>query len=408
MSLELYPYQLEVLDTIRPGSILCGGVGSGKSRTALAYYFLKIGQGSLKINREGAYKPMTKPTPLFIITTARKRDTKEWEKELLPFRLGGPDVVIDSWNKIQSYVNIKDAFFIFDEQRVIGSGAWVKAFLKITKVNQWILLTATPGDTWLDYIPVFVANGFYKNRTEFLRKHVIFNRFVKYPKVEKFVNTHRLHFLRDEILIKMDYKNTTRSHYKDIYTNYSKEQLDQVLKDRWNIFKDEPISDVAQLVYILRRVVNSDSSKLIALQELLQTHPRIIVFYNFNYELEMLRDFARDNTYPYAEWNGHNHEPIPSTPGWLYLVQYAAGAEGWNCIETNALVFFSQNYSYRTTVQAAGRIDRVNTPFSDLYYYRLRTTANIDNAISSIHKQKKDFNERSFIEELESREKHAL
>ncbi len=408
MALDLYPYQFEVLDSIRPGSILCGGVGSGKSRTALVYYFLKIGNGSLKINKQGVYKPMETPTPLYIITTARKRDTKEWEKELLPFRLGEGEVVVDSWNKIQDYVHVKDAFFIFDEQRVIGSGAWVKAFLKITKVNQWILLTATPGDTWLDYIPVFVANGYYKNRTEFLRKHVIFNRFVKYPKVEKFVHTHRLHFLRDQVLIKMDYKNKTRTHYKDVYTTYSQEQHDKVMKDRWNIFKDEPIPDAAQLVYILRRVVNSDVSKLASVGELLKKHPKLIVFYNFNYELDMLREYAQEIKYPYAEWNGHKHEPIPTTDQWLYLVQYTAGAEGWNCIETNALVFFSQNYSYRTTVQAAGRIDRVNTPYSDLYYYRLRTTAGIDNAISSTHKQKKDFNERSFIANLNPREKHAL
>ena len=73
------------------------------------------------------------PKDLYIITTAKKRDTLEWEGELSPFLLStNPDVnlyqnkvVIDSWNNISKYKDITDAFFIFDEQRVVGSGTWV-------------------------------------------------------------------------------------------------------------------------------------------------------------------------------------------------------------------------------------------------------------------------------------------
>lgn len=408
MALSLYDYQNDILDKLQTGSILCGGVGSGKSRTALAYFFLKVGKGTLKINGKGSYSKMTQPKKLFIITTARKRDTQEWEEELLPFLLKEDDVVIDSWNRIQHYTDVKNSFFIFDEQRVIGSGAWVKAFLKIAKHNEWILLTATPGDTWMDYIPVFVANGFYKNRTEFLRTHVIFNRFVKYPKVEKFINTGRLYRYRKQILIIMDYKRQTKSHYNDIFTSYNTKLLEDTIKLRWNFFTNEPIPDAARLLYTVRRVVNEDPSKLEALEKLLHKHKKIIIFYNFNYELDMLRKYSKLNSIPYAEWNGHKHEPIPQTTVWLYLVQYAAGAEGWNCIETNTIVFFSQNYSYRTTLQAAGRIDRVNTPYNDLYYYRLRSKAHIDDAISKVHRQKKDFNEKAFVTYLDSRQKQPL
>ena len=197
MSVQLDGNQLLALEQLKSGSILCGGVGSGKSRTSLAYFTVKECKGGL--NGE----PMKDPKNLYIITTAKKRDSKEWEDEFPPFPFDEIDICIDSWNNIGKYADVKDSFFIFDEQRLVGSGAWVKAFLKISKSNHWILLSATPGDTWMDYIPVFIANGFYKNRTEFIRRHVVYSRFAKFPKVDHYVETGRLLRLRKSILVNM-------------------------------------------------------------------------------------------------------------------------------------------------------------------------------------------------------------
>lgn len=392
MGIELRDYQQEAVDKMRNGCILNGGVGSGKSRTSLAYYFTQMG-GKLY-----PYSRMTNPKKLYIITTARKRDTLEWEQELIPFLMSKEEdgVVIDSWNNIQKYTNVEGAFFIFDEQRVVGSGAWVKAFLKICKANEWILLSATPGDTWSDYIPVFIANGFYKNKTEFIREHVIYSRFTKYPKIDRYINTRRLVRLRDRILVDMDFHRDTIPHHEDIYCSYDAMMYKEIGKNRWNPYKDEPIVNASELCYTWRKLVNSDESRQMALLEIFEKHPKMIVFYNFDYELDILKGMYYGDDVEIAEWNGHKHQAIPDTEKWVYLVQYTAGCEGWNCISTDTIVFYSQNYSYKTLEQARGRIDRINTPFINLYYYHLKSRSGIDLAISRALKNKKQFNERKF------------
>lgn len=397
----LYDYQMDSVNKMRNGCILNGGVGSGKSRTGLYYYFKEQG-GSI----DPDYIYMKKPKDLYIITTAMKRDSLEWEGELANFLIStnpeknktyGNKVIIDSWNNIKKYSDIQGAFFIFDEDRVTGSGVWVKAFLKIAKSNDWIILSATPGDTWQDYIPVFIANGFYKNKTEFTREHIIYSRFTKYPKIDRYINTGRLIRLRNQILIDMDFSRHTIPHHEVVYCKYDISKYKDATRTRWDPYKNEPIQQASGLCYVLRRIVNEDESRQTALLELFEKHPKMIVFYNFDYELDILKGLYYGENVEIAEWNGHKHQPVPSGEKFIYLVQYNAGAEGWNCIRTDTIVFYSQNYSYKVMQQASGRIDRLNTPYRDLYYYHLKSRSGIDLAISRALSQKKKFNENKFI-----------
>lgn len=386
---------------MKNGCILCGGVGSGKSRTALAYYYE---QQDGKVGSDD-YISMTEPKDLYIITTARKRDTCEWQGELAPFLLSThPEsnyyknkVVVDSWNNIGKYKDVTDAFFIFDEQRVVGYGAWTKAFLKIAKANPWILLSATPGDTWQDYIPVFIANGFYRNKTDFIDQHVVYDWRAKYPKIDRYLNTGRLIRLRDRILVTMDFERQTVSHHEDVAVPYNISAYKALMRSRWNPWEERPIETAGELCYSLRKIVNSDESRQTALLELVEDHPKVIVFYNFDYELDILKSLYYGEGFEITEWNGHKHQPIPDGDKWVYLVQYTAGCEGWNCITTDTIVFYSQNYSYKVMVQAAGRIDRLTTPYTDLYYYHLKSFSGIDLAISKALKEKKNFNEGKFV-----------
>lgn len=388
--MPLYPHQEKALQQLSNGKILWGGVGSGKSRVAMAYYMANEA-----------------PKDVYVITTAKKRNSLDWQAEGARYGIGRERdatvagiLTVDSWNNIGKYEDTNGVFFILDEQRLVGTGAWTKSFIKIAKNNNWILLSATPGDTWLDYIPVLVANGYYKNRTAFLREHVVYNHYSKFPKVDHYVNTGKLLKLRKHVLVEMPYLQHTTRHSKNVFVEYDKEVFERVVRDRWHVYENRPLRDVGELFVVMRKVVNSDSSRLMAILGLMEKHPKMIVFYNFDYELELLRTLS--DAVPIAEWNGHKHQEIPQTDRWVYLVQYVAGSEGWNCIESDTVVFYSLTYSYKNWHQAHGRIDRLNTLFDDLNYYTLLSKSMIDRAIHTSLLKKKSFNESAFAKGMMS------
>lgn len=403
---DLRPEQKDALRRMHNGCILCGGVGSGKSMTGLAYYISTMCHG------DWVKGSMAKPKDLYIITTAMKRDRFEWDSDMGKFGLcRNPEgcifpvkVVVDSWNNISKYVDISGAAFIFDEQRVVGSGAWAKSFQKIVRKNEWILLSATPGDTWSDYIQVFVANGFYRNKTEFLKRHAIYNRYcTSFPKIEGYMEQGYLLSLRDRVLVDMDCERKTERHVYHKLVPYDFQAYRKAMKERWDPYEDRPIENISKLCYILRKISNSHEQRLKETLNLIREHGRCIIFYNYDYELKLLIELCQKEDISFAQWNSHAHEPIPGTSDWVYLVQYAAGSEGWNCISCNTIIFFSPSYSYKQMEQASGRIDRLNTPYKDLYYYHLRSSSKIDLAINRALMAKKQFNERKFVATFEKK-----
>lgn len=382
--MDLYKHQEDALERMHNGCILWGGVGSGKSRVAIAYY-----------------EKNESPKDIYVITTAKKRDSLDWEAEAIHIGLGTTRagtvhgvLTVDSWNNLAKYVEIEGAFFVFDEQRLVGSGTWVRNFLRISKRNRWVLLSATPGDTWSDYIPVFVARGYYRNRTEFLREHAVFSRYSRYPRLERWIDVRKLEKIRDAILVEMPYVKHTTRETKTIYVEHDKDLMKRVVKDRWHVYENRPLMDAGEMYYVMRKVVNSDPRRLDTVRDLLEATSKVIVFYNFDYELEALRTIETSNNVTVAEWNGHKHEPIPDSDRWVYLVQYAAGAEGWNCVETDTVIFYSLTYSYKLFHQAHGRIDRLNTTFRTLNYCILMSDSQIDRAIMGALSKKKSFNEK--------------
>lgn len=381
MVAKLYSHQEEALGLLQSGKVLVGGVGSGKSRVGASWALSQADESKI-----------------IVITTARKRDSLEWEGEFAALGADFEEVTIESWNNISKFDDCCLHTFIFDEQRVVGSGTWVKSFLKIAENNQWILLSATPGDVWLDYVPLFIANRYYKNRTEFAERHIVWDRFAKYPKVKRYLDTGLLEARRRKILVPMPAERHTRRNRSYIPMEYDKEMYEFIAKKRVDPWTGEPYRNAAGVCYGLRKCVNSDRSRVDHIRLVARKRKKLIVFYNFNYERDILLELQDE--FNVAEWNGHNHEPIPSTDSWVYLVQYTAGAEGWNCVETDTIVFYSLNYSWKILEQAEGRIDRINTPFTDLHYFYFFSESGIDSAIQKAVQEKGVFNERIFAHNL--------
>lgn len=397
---KVKPYQQEAVDKMHNGCILNAGVGTGKSFMGLLYYWTKVCDG---VYTDDEYKPMKNPRPLLIITTPKKRDSLEWEKDMLPFLLSPDDdsnpysdeapVRIDSWQNIKKYTNVVGYFVIFDENCLSSWGTWTKSFLKIAKKNQWILLTATPGDNWSDYIPVFIANGFYKNKTEFKENHIIMNPFTRYPSIKGYFNQGKLMKYRKQITVTVNESRITIPIHNYIQCDYDKETEKLVLRNRWHPFEDRPLRDATEMAVVMRKIAFGDMSRIDKCKELHEVNPRIIIFYDYDFELDMLIEMCETECYTYAQWNGHKHEPIPETAQWIYLVQYTSGNAAWNCISTNCMIFFNDNYSYKKMKQAAGRIDRLNTPYHELHYYHLTSSSFIDKRIKKTLMDKSAFND---------------
>lgn len=376
---ELLSHQEEVLPKLSSGKVLVGGTGSGKSITALAYF-----------------TGLSTETPIYVITTAKKRDGGEWWDDAMKMSLRNP-MYVDSWNNIGKYTDINNAFFIFDEQRIVGKGAWVNHFFTIARQqNHWLLLSATPADTWVDLAPLFIANGFYANRTQFDREHVRYVRFAKFPKIDGYLDTPLLEYYRDKLYVEMPFqRSTTRvEHFHSV--DFNVEEQRKLFTDRWNFHENKPLKDAGEMMRLLRRSTNSDPSRYEKVKEIMRENPRVIIFYNHNYELEILRCLMTDMDIPLAEWNGHVHQDIPQGPRWVYIVQYQAGAESWNCITTDTIIFYSLPYSYRNLKQAMGRIDRLNTTYVVLHYHILKSKSIIDRAIWRALNVKKNFQASAF------------
>lgn len=371
----MLPHQEEAVGKLKVGNILLGGVGSGKTYTSLFFYLKYF-----------------KHLPLLIITIPKKRDDGDWEQSTRNLKISDSLVTVDSWNNIKKYKDIRKTFIIFDEQKASGYGTWAKTFITIASNNPWILLSATPGDKWEHYAPAFIANGFFKNITEFRERHIEYDNYVSYPKIKKYLNTARLEKMRRFITVPMPVERHTTRHRIIVDCEYDTDIYETVFKKRWNVYEDKPIENSSQMQHTIRKVVNNDATRKWAANWIMQLYHRIIIFYNYDFELGILIDICQETGLNYRQYNGHAHETVDDLDSWVYLVHYTSGAEAWENTECNTMMFYSLNYSWRIMEQCEGRIDRLNTPFKDLEYYYLESNAPIDRDIRRAVKNKKDFN----------------
>lgn len=408
---QLRPFQVDCVKHLRSGKVLAAGVGAGKSIMSLYWYVTQCCAYDKSSNLNGELFKLKPSSPdLYIITTAKKRISQEWNDELLRFNLiagsnshgmGNVYVTIDSWNNIRKYEGVKDAVFIFDEQRAIGSGVWAKAFVKIAKANKWLMCSATPADGWQDWCSIFIADGFHRNRTEFFRRHAVYSRFTKFPMITKWIDTDYLEKCRDAVLVTCTVPRDTERVWHDLTCGYDREAVKKAMKTRWNPETEAPFANANELVIYLRRLINTDKTRLSYASHVCKDHRRTIIFYSLNAELEEILKLESETGIKVYQFNGHKHDPLPEGSDWIYAVQFFSGSEGWNCTTTDTILYWSLPYSYKQFEQAAGRIDRLDTKYKILNYYVMKSFSPLDISIGRALSNKKDFNLRAFMKKTE-------
>lgn len=403
---NLRQFQHECVQALRSGKVLAAGVGAGKSIMALYWYVTKCCTVRTSHNANGELFQIMPGSPdLVIITTAKKRDNHEWDDELYRYalhqgenskKMGRVHVTIDSWNNITKYVDTS-AVFIFDEQRAIGSGAWSKAFVRIARRNPWVMLSATPADTWSDWCPIFVADGFYRNRTEFFRRHAVYSRYTKYPRIDRWIDEDYLNRCRDRVLVTCEVPRETERVVHQLTCAYDKETVRKAMKTRWNPETEEPFLNATELCFYLRRVIDTDPTRLSYAAHVVRDHRKVIIFYTLRAELEQILKLEEVTGVPVYQYNGGRHDDLPQGNSWVYAVQFQAGSEGWNCTSCNTVLYWSLPYSYKQAEQAAGRIDRLDTSYKTLNYYIMRSFAPLDLGIIRALRNKENFNASGFL-----------
>lgn len=141
-------------------------------------------------------------------------------------------------------------------------------------------------------------------------------------------------------------------------------------------------------------------AKLEAFRDLVEsTNDRLIVFYNFNDELEKLSRIAWENHRPVAVVNGKQKDLLPyeNAPDSITFIQYQAGAMGLNLQKANKIVYFTPPLSSELFEQSKKRIHRIGQEKTCFYYY-LTCKGSIEEKIYRTLAMRRDYTDKLFEE----------
>lgn len=244
---------------------------------------------------------------------------------------------------------------------------------------------------WSSYI-----NYHFEHDTGFPRKVVD-----GYKNVERL--KHKLHehgaiFMKSEDVFDLPAKIDTRVN---VYCTpaYRKFRQKSIVKIDGVEFVGDNI--LTKMLYERMLCGSYNSDKIAALKDLIEsTEDRLIIFYNFNGELEVLRDLCASVERPVSIICGNIKDlsSYEKSKDSVTLVQYQAGAMGLNLQKSNKIVYFTPPLSSEFFEQSKKRIHRIGQDRTCFYYY-LICSGSIEEKIYRTLAMRKDYTERLFENE---------
>ncbi|MBL0992197.1 MAG: DEAD/DEAH box helicase [Escherichia coli] len=415
--MKLFDYQKEAIENFESKPLNLSDVGTGKSYMSIGSYVKSECSKLLIICLAPKVNDFVEDSEIFNLNvTALNKGTKK-NKELLSESNLVAISFESSWRltELNKWVD-KDTFIIIDESHKVSVSKskvtkFVMGLSKRAKYNY--LCTATPVsngklENW--YPQLFISNVFRKPKKEFEQLFVIKQMrqmgSMRFMQITGYRNEHLLEQMIDEASVK--YKRDKGYLPEDyVYKTKKPAMYNKLKKSR--LYKDDndlrvELDNSSKLFNSLRQVSHgflNGISKQVSkepferLDAILETHnnERVVIFYNYKWEAEMLKQLLDKLKRPYGEYNGSvkDLKPFKNNDNGVVLAQYKSASTGINdFVISNVMVFNSMPLSSTEYLQAKGRTDRHGQDKTPLYYHIVPDTP-IEKKIFSVVTNGKDF-----------------
>ena len=411
MKIKLYPHQVRALEKT-------------KNFNHVAYY-LDMGLGKTFVGSE-KLKMLNTNHNLIVCQKSKLQDWYEHMKTYYPEyntfiysktrEIPPKSVIIINydlvWRRPELLTTLKNFTLMLDESSLIQNEKSNRSkFILKMKPTNVILLSGTP------------TGGKYEQLWSQLKllgwnisKRLYWDEFIKFVKIDvggfpikKVTGYKNVDRLKDKlrthgaIFMKSDEVFQLPKQIENIIKVDNTKEYKKFNKDRLIKIDDTELvgdTSLTKMLYLRQLSSQYNSNKTAALKDLLEsTNDRVIVFYNFDKELEIIQEICNKLEKPISMINGHekNLKNFTECNDCVLLGQYQAAAMGLNLQLSNKIIYFSLPLQSELFMQSKKRIHRIGQEKTCFYWY-LITKNSIEEQIFETLKQRRDYTNKLFEE----------
>ena len=371
----------------------------------------------------------------FLYDLTKKKDFEDFFKhaDLFAPRIGVINYELAFRRK--ELLNLKDFTLMLDESSMIqNESAKRSKFILNMNPSNVILLSGTPTSgkyenlwTQLHLLGWEISQDTYNKQYINWKKidvggfiHKIVDKEDPYKNVDRLKSKLREHgavFMKTEECFDLPDQNFIQVNVKTTkeYRKFDKNSIITIDALTLKEYKEDPNGDCVDMTprveligddRLTKRMYKRmlcgqyNKHKLEAFSDLVEsTQDRLIVFYNFNEELEQLKRIAEEHERPVSEVNGHvkDLDAYENKSDSITLIQYQAGAMGLNLQKANKIIYFTLPTMSELFEQSKKRIHRIGQK-DTCFYYLMVCNGSIEEEILQTLEMRKDYTDDLFRE----------